>query len=127
MDTGQLTRDLKQRAVELGFALTGVCPAIAPPGAARLGEWLAAGYAGEMNYLSNRREAYSDPNLILEGARSILMLAMNYRTSEAAPVHAGQGRISRYAWGELDYHDIIREKLDSLISLLVLKAPSATA
>jgi epoxyqueuosine reductase len=126
MDVGQLTRDLKQYAAEIGFALCGVCPAVAPPGVERLDQWLAAGYAGQMEYLSNRREAYNNPDLVLQGARSIVMLAMNYRTSEPEPSGEGRGRVSRYAWGELDYHDLIRERLDSLGVFLKLRVPHAS-
>jgi epoxyqueuosine reductase len=126
MDVGQLTRDLKQYAAEIGFALCGVCPAVAPPGVERLDQWLAAGHAGQMEYLSNRREAYNNPDLVLQGARSIVMLAMNYRTSEPEPSGEGRGRVSRYAWGELDYHDLIRERLDSLGAFLKLRVPHAS-
>src|SRR3954468_2501253 len=103
MDRAQRTYDLKRRASQLGFSLCGVCPAFAPPGAVRLDEWLAAGDAGPMHYLANRRDAYSDPNRVLDGVRSIIMLAMNYRTAEPVDPAAGQGRVSRYAWGEADY------------------------
>src|SRR3954451_24217989 len=106
MELANITRELKERAREYGFSLCGVCPAVAPPGAARLDEWLAAGYAGQMHYLADRRDAYSDLNRVLDGARSMVMLAMNYRTAEPTVPSAGQGRVSRYAWGELDYHDL---------------------
>ena len=60
MDTAKLTSELKERAAALGFSLTGVCPAAPPPGMARLDQWLAAGYAGQMQYLAERRDAYAD-------------------------------------------------------------------
>jgi epoxyqueuosine reductase len=125
MDRGQLTHELKQVAAELGFSLCGVCPAVNPPGAARLNDWLAAGYAGQMHYLADRREAYSDPSRVLEGARSVVMLAMNYRTADPAALASGQGRVSRYAWGEADYHDLIRERLNTLAEFIRAKEPSA--
>ncbi len=81
----------------------------------------------QMEYLSNRRDAYNDPNFVLDGARSILMLAMNYRTSEPVPTGEGQGRVSRYAWGEVDYHDLIRDRLDSLVGFLKSRVPHASA
>jgi epoxyqueuosine reductase len=80
-----------------------------------------------MEYLSNRRDAYRNPALVLDGARSIVMLAMNYRTSDPASCGEGFGRISRYAWGELDYHALIRERLDSLIAFLKLRVPHVSA
>src|SRR5258707_11567853 len=111
MNAGELTTQLKLQAAKLGFSLAGAAPAVAPPGAARLDDWLAAGYAGQMHYLADRRDAYADPNRVLDGVRSIIMLAMNYRTAEPVTPNVGQGRVSRYAWGEADYHDLIHERL----------------
>ncbi len=118
MSHAELTHELKARAAELGFSLSGVCPAVAPPGARRLDAWLAAGYAGKMDYLAARREAYHDPNRVLDGARSIVMLAMNYRTAEPTEPTTGAGRVSRYAWGDSDYHDLIHERLKQLVDWL---------
>ena len=118
MERGEITELLKQKACEVGFSLCGVCPAVTPVGTTRLDDWLAAGYAGEMRYLADRRDAYADPNRVLDGVRSVVMLAMNYRTAEPTPAEAGQGRVSRYAWGEVDYHDLIRERLEPLQELL---------
>jgi epoxyqueuosine reductase len=125
MSHAELTHELKARAAELGFSLSGVCPAVAPPGARRLDEWLAAGYAGQMDYLAARRQAYHDPNRVLEGARSIVMLAMNYQTSDPAEPLAGEGRLSRYAWGDADYHDLIHERLAQLADWLRERVPAA--
>src|SRR5215207_2232789 len=118
MDRAELTLEIKRRTSELGFSLCGVCPSVSPPGVARLDEWLAAGYAGQMHYLADRHEAYGDPNQVLDGVRSIVMLAMNYRTAEPAKPQAGEGRVSRYAWGGADYHDLIRERLNQLSKFL---------
>jgi epoxyqueuosine reductase len=123
MDRAELTRKIRQNAHELGFSLCGVCRAVSSPGAARLNDWLAAGYAGEMHYLADRREVYSDPNRVLDGARSVVMLAMNYRTAEPARPEAGQGRVSRYAWGDADYHDLIRERLNQLAKHIIDLSP----
>src|SRR5215471_15850362 len=94
-----LTEELKQEAKRLGFDMCGVCFAVSPPGIDRFGQWISAGYAGQMHYLPDRAEAYADPRHILDGAKSIVMLAMNYRTAEPKPPKAGEGRVSRYAWG----------------------------
>ena len=125
MDRAGLTRLIKQRAGELGFSLFGVCPAAPPAGMARFDEWLAAGYAGQMHYLADRRDAYADPSSILDGARSVVMLAMNYRTAEAARPGAGAGRVSRYAWGDADYHDLMRDRLNRLAECLREQVPAA--
>src|SRR5262245_33380593 len=99
---GKLTELLKGEARRLGFTLMGVCPAVAPTGVTRLHEWLERGYAGEMDYLANRRQAYEHPRHVLEGVRSILMLGLPYRTQAAALPQLGQGRVSRYAWSDRD-------------------------
>jgi epoxyqueuosine reductase len=115
----QLTSDLKAEAARLGFPLSGVCAAVTPADAlSRLREWLAAGYAGEMSYLGDRLPAYADPNKVLDGARSIVMLAYPYRTAEPIAPQPGQGHVARYAWGEVDYHDVLHDKLKQLVSWL---------
>src|SRR5947207_9335719 len=123
MDHALRTQELKRQATELGFSLCGVCPAVVPPGAARLDDWLAAGYAGQIHYLADRRDAYADPNRVLDGVRSIIMLAMNYRTAEPVAPQAGAGQVSRYAWGEADYHDLIHARLDQLVEFLSDRMP----
>lgn len=126
MHSRELTDAIKHKAHDLGFALSGVCPAGEAPGAARLDEWLARGYAGQMTYLADRREAYDHPRHVLDGVRSIVMLAMPYRTAEPALVGPGQGRVARYAWGEADYHDVIRQRLHDLADHVRDLAPAAT-
>jgi epoxyqueuosine reductase len=123
----ELTRQLKAEAQRLGFTLAGVCAAVTPIGASRLAEWLARGYAGQMDYIAARQEAYEHPRHVLEGARSVLMLGLPYRTVEPVPPQPGQGRISRYAWGEGDYHDVVHDRLKRLIAWLKVRAPDAQA
>lgn len=113
----EVTARLKSAARELGFPLVGATQAVTPAGFHRLHEWLAAGFAGEMGYLVNRLPAYGDLNLVLPGAQSLLLLAMPYRTAEPQPISPGQGRVSRYAWGD-DYHHVIWKRLDQLCDLL---------
>lgn len=125
MDAAKLTRNLKLKAQEIGFSLCGVCAAVPPPGASRLDEWLAAGYAGKMQYIAARRDAYDHPRAVLDDVRSIVMLAMNYRTAEPDHTGAGQGRVSRYAWGDADYHDHIRARLNVLTEYILGVAPNA--
>src|ERR1700690_2071275 len=115
---------IKAEAQRLGFDLCGICPAVAPPGLDRLQAWLAAGYAGEMHYLPDRAEAATDPQHVLADAKSIVMLAINYRTAEPVPPQPGQGRVSRYAWGT-DYHDVIRARLGALADWIRAAAPMA--
>lgn len=125
MSPSELSAQIKQKSSDLGFALSGICPAVVPTGASRLAEWLSCGYAGEMSYLEERQEAYSHPKYVLDGVRSIVMLGMRYQTSQPAEPELGQGRVARYAWGESDYHDLIRPKLHELADSLRQWSPEA--
>ncbi len=106
-----------------GFSLCGIARAESYPEHARLPEWLACGYAGEMRYLADPRR--NDPARILPGAKSAIVCALNYNTprpySTEVPVdstdEAPCGWISRYAWGD-DYHEVILTKLNDLIAAL---------
>ena len=118
MQPAELTAALKREAARLGFNLAGACPAVTPPGFGRFQDWLAAGYVGEMHYLGERAEASRHPSGVLDGARSLLMLSMDYRTAEPSAPRPGEGRISRYAWGS-DYHDLIRDRLNQLADYLI--------
>ncbi len=121
-----LTQAIKEAACALGFPLVGVTPAVSPGGIERFREWLAAGYAGEMRFLAERAEAYAHPQAVLAGVRSLLLLAMPYRNEAPQPVASGQGRVSRYAWGTSDYHDIIHDRLKQLAARVQTLSPGAT-
>src|SRR5437899_3423081 len=72
-----------------------------------------------MNYMERGEEKRCDPQKVLLGARSIVVLALNYFQGEqvqASEVTA-KGKIARYAWGD-DYHDLIKTKLDEVDNFL---------
>jgi epoxyqueuosine reductase len=130
------TRWIGDRARTAGFDLCGVAPVGAQgdgPASvfdelSRLPEWLARGYAGEMKYVHDPRRA--DPRRVLEGARSLIVVAINYNspqplsterpaeTDDASP----RGWISRYAWGD-DYHDVMQQKLKTLVAEMRAQFP----
>jgi epoxyqueuosine reductase len=127
MPADELTVLLKAEARQLGFSLVGICPAVAPTGATQLAQWLERGYAGQMGYLPARQQAYQHPRHVLDGVRSIVMLGLSYSTVPPRALQPGQGRISRYAWGEGDYHDVIHNKLRRLIAAIHQAVPEASA
>jgi epoxyqueuosine reductase len=122
-----LTQELKQQAQRLGFSLSGACPAVTPQGIHHFYQWLQLGYAGRMSYLPARAQAYEHPRHVLPGARSLLMLGLNYRTEEPRPAQAGCGHVSRYAWGHVDYHDLIQPRLKQLAQLIRSRVPGSRA
>jgi len=121
---------IAERARALGFDLCGIAPVAAEHlvELAHVPEWLDRGYAGEMHYLHNPRRA--DPRQVLTGARSMIVVALNYNTPHqphtqppaGADDAAPRGWISRYAWGD-DYHDVLREKLNALIAEMRAQIP----
>jgi epoxyqueuosine reductase len=145
MNETSLSPWIAERASSLGFDLCGVVSAQKFPELAHTEEWLARGYAGEMNYLADPRRR--DPASAMLDARSVIVCALNYNTGEPRSIHAfsrdaaapssetsphdadaasskarkGQesprGWISRYAWGT-DYHLALREKLNQLLAEL---------
>ncbi len=120
----QLTQSLKQFANELGFQLTGCCPAVTPTGFSQLLSWIEAGFAGKMTYLERRQAAYRHPEHILQGVRSLVMLGTHYACQSPHP-NMGSGRIARYASGETDYHEVIWSRLDQLGARLSTLNPAA--
>src|ERR1700688_3301010 len=120
--------NLAARTLELaraaGFDLCGIAPAAEFPELAHLDEWLERGHAGEMRYLHDARRR--SPALAMQGARSVIVCALNYNTAlpsstdALAPPNAHEGPrgwMSRYAWGD-DYHHVLGEKLEALIQHL---------
>src|ERR1700719_2882582 len=91
-------------AKELGFDSCRIASAAAPRHAAEFREWLNDGAAGEMQWIERGAEKRCDPQQVLAGARSIVVVALNYWQGERPRVR-GAGRIARYAWGD-DYHDV---------------------
>ncbi len=125
MNRTDFTARIKERARLLGFEHVGVCPAATPPGESRFDEWLSRGYAGEMSYLSERREAYRHPSGVLEGVRSLIMLATHYEPPPAEAATPGHGRVASYAVGSEDYHDTIRQRLHRLSDYVRELQPTA--
>jgi epoxyqueuosine reductase len=113
--------DLKKLARECGFELAGIAAAIPVPEAAYYQRWVADGFAGEMQYLTDRRAGLrDDPRSLLGSARSILCAGKLYNGPQPYSTELTDnelGWISRYAWGE-DYHDVLRRGLARVIDRL---------
>lgn len=118
----QVKEELVDFAREIGFDSCRIAACASPPHSDEFRNWLRDGAAGEMSYMERGEEKRGDPQKVLLGARSIIVLALNYwqggtesgkRKSETGKT----GRISRYAWGD-DYHDVIVAKLGKIDNFL---------
>ena len=125
VSTQQLVAGLRGAASQLGFHLFGVAPAVTPEGYHRLVQWVQSGYAGHMTYLGDRLAAYRHPSGVLEGTRSLVVLGFPYRTAAPPEPAALEGRISRYAWGGADYHDLLHSRLKQLRQQILAEHPHA--
>jgi len=117
-----LTSRIKELALAAGFTKVGITSAEPFDDAANhLDEWVKRGMQGMMAYMERNHDKRHDPKLIMPSAKSILSLALNYYTPTATPE---SNKISRYAWGD-DYHEVIWEKLEQLLTAIKEIAPEA--
>ena len=106
-----LKGEIVARALALGFDGCRIARSAPPPHAAEFRQWLQDGAAGEMQWLERGKEKRCDPTQVLPGARSVVVLALNYWQGEERG--ESHGRIARYAWGD-DYHEVMLERLRAL-------------
>jgi epoxyqueuosine reductase len=108
---------IKTEAKRLGFIFCGIARAeFLEQEAPRLETWLQQGRHGEMQYMENYFDKRLDPRLLVDGAKSVISLALNYYTDQqqADPLAP---KISKYAYGA-DYHDVIKDKLKQLLQFM---------
>jgi epoxyqueuosine reductase len=113
---------IRQRARELGFDDCRFTTAAPPAGAARFQNWLAAKRHGDMAWLERTAPKRLDPQKVLSGAKSIIVLAASYAHGGPGQVagdgpapafdarHASIARYARFA----DYHEVLGERLKAL-------------
>ena len=120
-----LAENIKQRALFEGFHKVGIVGAesLVDEGR-RLKEWLARGHHGEMSWMARDVHKRVSPHEIFPQARSVVVVALNYFTPHHHQQSPATGKVSRYAWGD-DYHDVVKQKLLSLLSWLKEQEPRA--
>jgi epoxyqueuosine reductase len=117
MDPAGITALIKQSATELGFSLCGVAEAdYLEAEAPRLEKWLKRNMYGNMLYMADHFELRLDPRRYMPGAKSIVSLLYNYYHPRPEKIDAAY-KISSYAHG-MDYHRIIKKKLNGLIAVI---------
>jgi epoxyqueuosine reductase len=108
---------IKTEAKNLGFMFCGIAKAeFLEQEAPRLEQWLNKNMHGEMRYMENHFDKRLDPRLLVDGARSVISLGLNYyndhkQSDPLAP------KISQYAYGA-DYHQVIKDKLKQLLATI---------
>ncbi len=129
------TSRIKEKALELGFDLVGIAPAVQFSEADFYRQWIEKGYAGEMEYLTRNVKKREDCRLLFPPAQSVIVCGMSYHALIADPADierqerpprfsktlkvspASQGKISKYALGE-DYHVVLKKRLYALLEFI---------
>ena len=107
------TQLIKAESKRLGFLSCGISKAgFLEEEAPRLENWLNQNMHGEMRYMENHFDKRLDPTKLVDGAKSVISLLLNYFPSELQNPEAF--KISKYAYGQ-DYHHVIKEKLKELL------------
>ncbi|MHC5200718.1 tRNA epoxyqueuosine(34) reductase QueG [Myroides sp. LJL119] len=107
---------IKKEANRLGFASCGISKAdFLETEAPRLESWLKQNMHGQMSYMQNHFDKRLDPRLLVDGAKSVISLTLNYYPQEKQ--NESSFKISKYAYGE-DYHFVIKDKLNELLVFL---------
>lgn len=107
---------IKAEAKRLGFLSCGISKAgFLEEEAPRLENWLNQNHHGEMKYMENHFDKRLNPTLLVDDAKSVISLLLNYYPSEIQ--NPDSYKISKYAYGQ-DYHFVIKEKLQELLQTI---------
>ena len=107
------TAFIKSEAKRLGFLSCGISKSgFLEEEAPRLENWLNQNQHGQMTYMENHFDKRLNPNLLVDDAKSVVSLLLNYYPSETQVDDSY--KISKYAYGQ-DYHFVIKEKLKELL------------
>lgn len=110
------TKLIKAEAQRLGFLSCGISKAgFLEEEAPRLENWLNNQMHGQMSYMENHFDKRLNPTLLVDGAKSVISLLLNYYPSELQ--NENSYKISKYAYGQ-DYHHVIKEKLKELLHFI---------
>jgi epoxyqueuosine reductase len=116
LNTERNTQFIKRKAQELGFFFCGISKAeFLEEEAPRLEDWLKRSLNGKMSYMENHFDKRLDPRILVDGAKSVVSLLLNYFPEDTQNPNAP--KISKYAYGE-DYHFVIKDKLKSLMQCI---------
>lgn len=112
-----LTNEIKQEALRQGFSACGVSKVRFLHEDAHFFEnYLKNNYHAEMKYLENNFDKRLNPALLVDGAKSVISVLMNY-FPEKEISNKKSYKISKYAYGK-DYHHIIKDKLKALLEFI---------
>ncbi len=107
-----MKEQIRQRAIELGFDDCRFARADAPAAANEFRHWIAEKKYGEMAWMEKNAEKRTDPQKVLEQAKSVICVAVSY-FPETTKQSTKAGVVARYARYD-DYHDVLGDRLKRL-------------
>jgi epoxyqueuosine reductase len=118
----ELSQLIKAEALRLGFSVCGIAPAeaVSHETAQFFRHWLDEECHADMNYMANYLDKRLFPELLMEGTRSIVSVALNYYPEKR--IADNRYQIAYYAYGQ-DYHRTIKEKLGTLLEYIARIIP----
>ncbi len=113
-----LTRLIREKALELGFADCGFSKAgpVDEKHIRYVEKWLSENKHGSMQWMERNKDKRYNPQLLSENTKTIITVLYNYFTDEIFN-HKDNYVISKYAYGK-DYHYVIKDKLRLLLSFI---------
>jgi|SRR5690554_530970 epoxyqueuosine reductase len=115
------SEEIKKEALRLGFDACGISRANNSGEEERYMKWIADNWHADMNYMARNIDKRVDPRLLVEGAKSIISVALNYYPHNKQATNAPQ--FAYYAYGK-DYHDVIKGKLKELFEFILGRQPN---
>ena len=113
-----LSELIKLYSLELGFSFCGISKAAYLNDEAKnLKSWLNNDFHAGMKYMENHFEKRLDPRLLVENAKSVITVLLNYYPGKEIPTE-NNFKISKYAYGK-DYHFVVKEKLKLFLEKII--------
>ncbi len=121
-----LREQIISAAMELGFSKVGIASLKMPVPDELLSSWLTRNYQADMAWMEAYQEKRLDPRLLMDGAKSILCVAVNYYNPPETSFSGekNSARFSRYVLGK-DYHLVLKERLHRLLEKIHSLTPQA--
>jgi epoxyqueuosine reductase len=118
MNKTQLSEQIKNWGIDLGFQQIGFTTTALDEDEAHLIKWLDQGRHGSMSYMESHGTKRSRPEDLVPGTISVISVRMDYMApSSKHPIqvlkNSALAYISRYAMGR-DYHKLMRQRLQKL-------------
>ena len=117
IDLNQLATNIRQWALELGFAQTGIVQPALGADHQHLRDWLARGQHGRMDYMARNITLRAQPEQLVTGGIRAICVRKDYGTDDGDAWHtladAERAYVARYALGR-DYHKLMRRSLQQL-------------